>query len=173
MWIQAGALSPVPSYAIVSEAEVSAALGELADEAALHDRLGKAFRVLEAEQPALAYLLSHELETLERPSAQALLYYLFLLVFVAFRNAFGARIGRLEPEDLDATFERLLVDSQVRSQACHTESYSEDMIALGQPALLRLINGELDETLEDAADGAPILQALLTEVLALTQAVAP
>lgn len=173
MWIQAGALQPVPSYAVVVEAEVAAALSRLTADEAVQGRLAKAFRVLEHEQPALAQLLSSELESLERPAAQTLLYFLFLLVFLAFRSAFGPRLNAVEASDLHAALERLVVDGEVRSQTCFAQSYSEDVIALGQPALLRLIHGELDGELEHADDASPILQALLTEVLALTHAVAP
>jgi hypothetical protein len=173
MWIQAGALQPVPSYAVVGADDLAAIVLLLAADADLKHKLAEAFRRLEHEQPALADLLSGELSALEEPAAQAQLYFLFLAAYMAFRAAFGPRLSSIEASDLGSIIERLVVDGEVRSQACPEQSYSEDMIAIGQPALMRFVYGELEDSKEDLGDTGPILQVLLAEVLALTHAVAP
>ena len=89
MLIQKGALAAVPSYAVLAEDALAQVLKPLSDHATLQENLDAAFRQLEHEQPALAGFLSDELIELEPQPAQALAYFLFLLVFRAFRDHFG------------------------------------------------------------------------------------
>lgn len=173
MLIQPGALSPVPSYASVPPQAVAAVLQRLTAVASMQQPLDRAFRRLEAEQPELAGFIAGELSELEQPEAQALGYFLFLLVFLAFEEAFGRRLRRLEAEDLDAAIECLVADGEVRSQTCPAGSYSEDVVAVGQPALMDMLRGEIKAAAERIPEVDPILQALLVEVVALTTAVAP
>jgi hypothetical protein len=173
MWLQAGALQPVPSYAVVGHDDVAAVLVRLTSESGLEDRLDVAFKLLEQEQPSLASLLSGELSSLDQQAGQALLYFLFLVVFLSFRAAFGRRLATISQQDIGVALERLVLDGQVRSQACAANSYSEDVIALSQPALMRLVHDEVRHAPEDAGDVDPILQTSLVQILALTHAVAP
>jgi hypothetical protein len=173
MWIQAGALSPVPTYAVLADDALKGVVQRLADYKALQQRLDDGFRQLEREQPALAFFLSGELTELELQPAQALAYFLFLLVFMAFREGFGARLRELAEDDIDAALEQLLLDGEVRSRTCRAQSYSEDAIALGQPALMRIVQGEIENAPEEAGELSPIVQAVLVEIVALTHAVAP
>ena len=171
MLIQPGALSPVPSYAAVPAQAVAVVLQRLTAAGSLQHPLDVAFRRLESEQPELAGFIASELSELEQPEAQALGYFLFLTVYLAFEEAFHRRVRRLEPEDLDAALEQLVVDGEVRSQTCPAGSYSEDVVAVGQPALMDTIRGEIKAAAEKIPEVDPILQALLVEVVALTQAV--
>jgi hypothetical protein len=173
MWIQAGALAPIPCYAVVGEDVIAAVLRRLTADAALQQRLDAAFRLVEAEQPALAGFLATELSSLGAQPAQALCYFLSLCTFLAFREAFGARLGSLVQDDLDSALEQLVADGEVRSASCKHGSYSEDVIAIGQPALMRLVHTEIDLAPEGADDLDPVLQALLVQLVALTHAVAP
>jgi hypothetical protein len=129
--------------------------------------------MLEGEQPALASFLGNELAELEDAAAQALAYFLFLSVFMSFRETFGERLAQVAQDDLDAVLDRLIADSEVRGAACQANSYSEDAIALGQPALMRLVHNELRDGNPDATDAEPMLQALLVLIVALTDAVMP
>jgi len=171
--IQRGALSPVPSYAAVPEHAVLDALRRLTVEPALQPRLDAAFRRIEAEQPELASFVAGELSELEQAAAQALGYFLMVLVYVAFDEAFGQRLRSLDAADLDRALMQLVVDGEVRHAACTVGSYSEDAIALGQPALMTLLRSEVERAAEQSADVDPIMQALLVEIIALGAAVAP
>jgi hypothetical protein len=170
MLIGHGALEPAPGYAVVPEHSVLAVLRELGDDDLLRTRLDRQFRRLEAEQPTLADMLSSELTGMDAPG-QALAYYLFLTVCAAFRDAFGARLGEVGDIDLDRAIETLLADGEVRSQTCIAGSYSQDVVALWQPAVMRLVHAEVDAARE-AADADPVLQVLLVLIVALTRAVA-
>lgn len=172
MLIQLGALQPVPSYAVVPESVVLAVLRMLTCGKALQPPLDAAFRTLEREQPALAEFLAAELSEIEVPEAQALGYFLFLAVFIAFRDSFGSRLCAIASDDLETVLDRLLADGDIRSRTSPTETYSEDVIALGQPALMRLVRAEIEDEAASSEAG-PIMQALLVEIVALSSAVAP
>lgn len=171
MLIGHGALEPAPRHAEVPDHVVLAVLRELGDDDGLRARLDREFRRLEAEQPTLAEMLSSELTGLEEAAAQALAYYLFLAVCAAFREAFGLRLGPVSELDLDAAIETLLADGEVRSRTCIAGSYSQDVVALWQPAVMRLVNAEIDAA-QAAAHVDPVLQVLLVLIVALTRAVA-
>ena len=173
MLIQKGALAEVPSYAVLAEEALARVLSPLSDHGALQENLDAAFRQLEREQPELATFLSDELTELGPQTAQALAYFLFLLVFRAFRDHFGARLPEVSAGEIEAALQRLLTDGEVRSQTCIAQSYSEDMVALGQPALMRVIQAELEQAPDDAGELSPIVQTLLVEIIALTHAVLP
>jgi hypothetical protein len=173
MWIQAGALAPVPTYAVIAAEALHGVVQRLSDHTALQQRLDDAFRKLEREQPALARYLCVELHDLELQPAQAMAYFLFLLVFLAFREGFGARLREVADDDIEAVLAQLLADGEVRSRTCRVQSYTEDIVALGQPALMRVVQAEIDNAPQGAGELAPIVQAVLVEVVALTHAVAP
>jgi hypothetical protein len=169
MLIDKGALERVPAFAVVPEPVVIGVLRELSAED-MRPRLDRVFRRLENEQPALAGFLASELSALETGAGQALGYFLFLAVCSAFREAFGARIGPLTDADLDAALDTLLADGEVRSQTCPAGSYSQDAIAQGQPALMRLVHAEIADA-DDAPESDTVLQVVLVLIVALTRAV--
>jgi hypothetical protein len=171
MLIQAGALSPVPRWAAVPERAVAEALRRLTGEAGMQPRLDAAFRRLESEQPELAAFVAGELAELEQPQAQALGYFLFMLVYLAFEEAFGRRLRALEGDELEQALAQLLADGEVRGAACRFGSYSEDAIALAQPALMTLLRGEVEDAARQQTDVDAIMQAALVQILALSGAV--
>lgn len=172
MLIHPGALPLVPSYAVVSEDAVRAVLRSLTEGQAITTRLDGAFAQLEREQPALEAYLTSELDAIDEPSAQAFAYFLLLTVFMAFRRDFGARLSTVTSQDLALVVDRLVVDSEVRTQAYGADSYSEDRIAIGQPALMHLVRSEMQRGVAGES-AAALLQTLLVEIVALTAAVAP
>ncbi len=172
-WLQPGALATMPAYARVPEEVLAGVVRSLSGEPAAQQRMDAAFRVLERDQPALAAFLASELTSLDQQAAQALCYFLSLAVFLAFRESFGPRLGRLSQHDLDAALESLVADGEVRGQTCQAGSYSEDVIAIGQPAVMGLLGCEIELAPEEAGDLGQVMQALLLQVLALTHAVAP
>lgn len=179
MIVQRVALEPVPSYAVVDEESVVQVVQRVTRGDDAMNVLGAAFDRLERRQPSLASYLSDELGRSDEFGSQTLTYFLFLIVFMSFEEAFGHRIGEVRRSDLAQTFDRLTTDGELRDAATPGESYSEDAVSLGQPALMALIHGELERAIKSAhaadrpLDIDPIVQALLIEVLALTDAVVP
>jgi hypothetical protein len=171
MLIGHGALEPAPRFAEVPEHVVLAVLRDLGDDDGLRVRLDREFRRLEVEQPTLADMLSSELSGLYDGAAQALAYYLFLIVCGAFRDAFGARLGLVGELDLDRAIETLLADGEVRSQTCRAGSFSQDVVALWQPSLMRLVHTEIDAA-RTTVQADLVLQVLLVLLVALSRAVA-
>ncbi len=171
MWVAAGALEPVPSHAVVDETTVTSVLKSLTTGDALRGELDGAFRRLELRHPALAELLAAELADIESGASQALGYFLFLTVYVSFEQRFGARLGPIAHRQLDAALQRLVTDSEVRER-CAPQTCSEDVLAIGQPALMQLIDREIRKA-EDSAALVPMFEVLLVELLVLSEAVAP
>ena len=141
--------------------------------------LDRAFLSMEQRQPAIASFVAHDLADIEEPAAQAIGYYLAVLVVGAFEEAFGRRLGRVELSDLNGALDCLIVDGEVRGSSAGF--YSEDALALGQPALIKLLRAEIQRT-RPAADGGEAEQpgqldtfyeTLLVMIVALTQAVVP
>ncbi|MGD8858535.1 MAG: hypothetical protein PVI30_00885 [Myxococcales bacterium] len=172
MFVQRVALEAVPSYAIVDRTVITETLRSL-NAGDLREELDRTFRRLEIQQPALAEFVSAELGHIEGATGQALAYFLFLVVYLCFEDAFGQRLGRVVDEDVDSGLQRLITDGELRRSTCGGESYSEDAIALGQPALMTLVNEECDRAADATPDVDRIFESLLVEVLVLTQAVAP
>ena len=173
MWIQAGALAPTPGYAVVDKNAVAQVLRRLTAGDLLEPRLHASFRLLEREQPSLASFVADELSMLETSAGQALSYFLFLVAFLSFREAFGPRLGAVTQDDLDAALDQLVADSEVRGHTCGAGSYSEDVVAAAQPALMSLVQGEIELAPEGTGDLDAALQALLVHIVALGRAVAP
>jgi hypothetical protein len=110
-----------------------------------------------------------------------------MMVVLSFEEAFGRRLGCVELVDLTHSLERLITDGEVRATGNAGRFYSEDALALGQPAIMKLLRVEIDvamgtlprsaESDRDAADLGKQLetfyQTLLVLTLTLTQAVAP
>jgi hypothetical protein len=171
MWVAAGALEPVPSHAVVDETTVTSVLRQLTAGDALRVELDATFRRLELRHPALAELLAGELAEIESGASQALGYFLFLTVYLAFEQRFGARLGPIAHLQLDAALQRLVTDSEVRER-CAPQTCSEDVLALGQPALMQLIDREIRKA-SDTDALVPMFEVLLVELLVLSEAVAP
>lgn len=180
MFVQPVALPPVPEFARVAPAVLTKVLSRMlgGDSAALTLALDDGFRAMEQHQPSLAEFVSNELSQVDGQRLSAVAYFLSVLVHQAFGEAFGERVGRVEPNDLAQTVDRLVTDGQLRTQG-DTVTYSEDAIALGQPALVSLLRSEIDRVLDEAPDESrtpdvdALYEMLLVELLALTNAVAP
>jgi len=169
MWVSPGALTPVPSHATVDEATVGSVVRELLRGDALRSELDATFRRLELRHPALAELVAGEVAEIESAPGQSLGYFLYLTVYRAFEHRFGVRLGPISHQQLDAALERLVTDSEVR-ESCAPSTCSEDVLALGQPALMQLIDRELRKA-ENTEELMPAFEALLVELLVLSDAV--
>jgi hypothetical protein len=179
MFVERVALDEVPGYARIAPAVLNAVLSRMLCEPAGFARLLDAgFRAMEMRQPCLADYVAAEVAELPSPRVQGLGYFLAVLVFRAFEEAFGRRLASVQLQDVTAMLERLIADSQLRSQGAGGVSYSEDAIAVGQPALIGLLRTEVDRAVQDQPDAPwealdPFYETLLVMVLVLTHAVAP
>lgn len=180
MFVEPVALQPTPAYARISASVLESVLVRLGGSVGFRERkraLRASFRELERQQPALADYVASEVSELEAARVQALGFYLAVLVFGAFQEAFGPRLARVELTDINRMLALLIADSELRACAALGKTYSEDAIALGQPALVSLLRVEVDRAVHAAPEEAweaidPFYESLLVMVLALTQAVA-
>jgi hypothetical protein len=179
MFVERVALDPVPDYARIAPGVLNTVLARMVGTPAdLSKRLDASFHELERRQPCLADFIAREIAQLNAPSVQALAYFLAVLVYASFQEAFGVRLAQVERSDVMRMFDRLIADGELRSGGAAGASYSEDAIAIGQPALVSLLRSEVDRALAEDPDGPwesldAFYESLLVMVLVLTQAVAP
>jgi hypothetical protein len=179
MFVEPVALHPIPAYAQIAPSVLDSVLTRLSGAPREQKRAFRvSFRELELRQPALAEYMAAEVAELHAARVQSLGFYLAVLVFRAFEEAFGPRLSRVELVDINRMLALLIADSEVRSWAALGKTYSEDAIALGQPALVSLLRVEVERAVRAAPEEAweaidPFYESLLVMVLTLTQAVAP
>jgi len=178
MFVERVALDAVPGYARIAQGPVDAVLSRLLR--AEHGQvrtLRAAYLEMEQRQPRLAAYVAHELSELQLPEVQTAAYFLSVLVYRAFEEAFGARLSRIELPDINRALARLVADSELRAEHVRGKTYSEDAIAVGQPALLCCVRAQIDRAVQSQPDLAwesldLFYESLLVMVLVLTQAVA-
>lgn len=177
-FLQRAALRPVPPYAVVDEnalAQLEQTLDE--DDDKLQDTLDRAFRELDRLQPDLALYLTEELSRATDDVAQSLGYFLMVTVFMAFREAFPTRLAQVDADALEAALASLAADEALRADDPNEVLESDDVLAMGQPALIEFIQSHVQEALEVSPDDTNlddldnVYRAVLVEVIALTHAV--
>lgn len=179
MFVEPVALDVVPAYARIAQSVIDMVQKRMGRVSPSVDKLlAGSFRHMEQRQPALADFVAYELSELASQVLQSVAYRLCLLVFSAFEEAFGARVGRIELSDINRALSRLVADSELRSVWVPGNTYSEDAIAVGQPALVACLRAEVERAVADQ----PTLEwdnldrfyeSLLAMVVVLTHAVAP
>ncbi|HET6337278.1 MAG TPA: hypothetical protein VFG30_28840 [Polyangiales bacterium] len=187
MFVENVAFEPVPDYARVQSDVLREVRSRLLREPSLAAALDSAFVAIERRQPAVATFIAHDLAGIDAPTAQGVAYFLAMTVVLSFEESFGRRLGCVDLADLRDALERLLADGELRATGNAGRFYSEDALALGQPAIIKLLRAEFDvaigtlprnaESERDAADLTEQLetfyQTLLVLTLTLTHAVAP
>lgn len=179
-FLQRAALRPVPPYAVVEE-DALARLDEILDEDEnlIQDKLDRAFRDLDRTQPELARYLTDELGKSTDDIAQSLGYFLIVAVFMAFREAFPTRLGVVTADALEAGLASLAADEALREDDPNEVLESDDVLAMGQPALIDFVQEHVQEALEVAPEDTDLDQldnvyrAILVEVITLSHAVLP
>jgi hypothetical protein len=179
MFVEPVALEVVPAYARVAQTAVDTVAKRVCRVGSAVDKqLSGSFRRMEQRQPALAAFVAYELSELASQPLQTVAYRLSVLVYGAFDEAFGPRVGRVELTDINRALSRLVADSELRSVWVPGNTYSEDAIAVGQPALVARLRAEVDR----AVASQPALEwenldrfyeSLLAMVVVMTHAVAP
>ena len=179
MFVEPVALEVVPPYARIAPTTVETVAKRVWRPGPAVDKLlSGSFRQMEQRQPALAAFVAFELSELASAPLQSIAYRLSVLVYGAFEEAFGTRVGRVELTDINRALGRLVADSELRSEWVPGNTYSEDAIAVGQPALIARLRAEVDR----AVANQPALEwenldrfyeSLLAMVVVMTHAVAP
>lgn len=170
----------MPPYAVVEE-DALARLDEILDEDEnlIQDKLDRAFRDLDRTQPELARYLTDELGKSTDDIAQSLGYFLIVAVFMAFREAFPTRLGVVTADALEAGLASLAADEALREDDPNEVLESDDVLAMGQPALIDFVQEHVQEALEVAPEDTDLDQldnvyrAILVEVITLSHAVLP
>ncbi len=143
----------------------------------LQDILDSAYRELERRQPALSQWLAEEVALRSDELAQSLGYFLIVTVYRAFREAFPTRLGEVDESALEIALDTLRTDEQLRAADPLEVLDSDDVVAMGQPAVLGFVQHHLEEAIaqsggdSDLEDIDRIYRAILIEVIALGSAV--
>ena len=182
LWPARSAIRPVGPWALVPPDAVASAESEVSDDGDLEAQVMDAFAALERAQPTLGRWLRGVVEPVRDDTAQALGYFLAIVVHRAFATAFGARVRRVDDDALatvQATFEW---DEELRRGDADEVLESDDLVAIGQPHLMGFVRAQLEAALEPDEDGDPadvdldavanVYRAVLIEILALGHGVA-
>src|SRR5712671_3442080 len=101
MFVESVALHPIPAYAQIAPSVLESVLVRLTGAPREQKRAFRtSFRVLEKRQPALADYMAAEVAQLHAVRVQSLAFYLAVLVYRAFEEAFGPRLARVELVDI-------------------------------------------------------------------------
>lgn len=180
MFLRKAALRPVPRWAVVDDVALDAletTLGE--EDESLQGALDNGYREMDRLQPELAEWLASQVSSRDDELAQSVGYFLAVTVYLAFREAFPTRLGSVDAAELALALDTLAVDEELRANDPSEVFESDDVIAMGQPALLTYVQHHFDEALAQA-DGSPdldafdvVYRAILVEVIVLSHAVRP
>jgi hypothetical protein len=178
VFLRKAALRPVPSHAVVGDQAVEAVEETLGDaQDALQDALDRGYAELDRKQPALATWLADEVSGRHDELVQSLGYFLAVTVYLAFAEAFPRRLREVDGGGLQMALDTLAADEELRANDPSEILDSDDVVAMGQPALLAFVQHHLDQALEqagtelDLADLDRVYRAVLVEVIALSHAV--
>lgn len=178
MFLRKAAIPQVPDHAVVDEQAVEAvesSLGE--DENALQDTLDRGYRDLDRHQPTLGSWLAEQVSTRNDELVQSLGYFLSVTVFLTFQEAFPTRLDAVDDAGLRLALDLLTTDEELRENDPTEVLDSDDVVAMGQPAVLRFVQHHVQQALEqtegeiDLQDLDGVYRAMLVEVIALSHAV--
>jgi hypothetical protein len=178
VFLRKAALRPVPSHAVVGDQAVESVEETLGDaQDALQNALDRGYAELDRKQPALATWLADEVSGRHDELVQSLGYFLAVTVYLAFAEAFPRRLREVDDGGLQMALDTLAADEELRANDPSEILDSDDVVAMGQPALLAFVQHHLDQALEqagtelDLADLDRVYRAVLVEVIALSHAV--
>jgi hypothetical protein len=183
MWVRGAAIRPVPSYAVVDRdvldrIEEELAANGLSPKSDLDDAFGR----FEETQGALAQQAAQVLARPLDETALALGYFLTIAVWLAFERAFGARLGEVSEQQLEAAESALTLEEELRAAHAEEPLELEDVMAIEQPGVLAFVNEHVEAALEppedqprevDVDDVHAVYRNVLVLTLALSHAVSP
>ncbi|MCS6797505.1 MAG: hypothetical protein NZ898_03060 [Myxococcota bacterium] len=179
MFVRKAALRPVPRWAVVGQEAVDAVERLVTGtEPGLQRALDAGYRDLDRRQPFLAAWLAEQISTRGDELAQSVGYFLSVTVFLAFHEAFAGRLREIDREAIALAAGILQADEELRADDPAEVLDSDDVLRLGQPAVIDWVQHHVreaiaqadEETDLDALDA--VYRAILVEVIALTDAVA-
>ena len=177
-FLQRAAIRPVAAHAVVDESSIERVELALDAGTGLEPALDRGYRELDRKHPALAAFLSREIAARKDDVARSLGYFLVVAVYLIFREAFPTRLAEIDEDALSAAVDSLQTDEALRADAADEVLESDDVVAMGQPAVLDFVQQHLHEALEVAGEDADLEQlddvyrVVLIEVIALSQCVA-
>ncbi|MEQ8727324.1 MAG: hypothetical protein RID81_38955 [Sandaracinaceae bacterium] len=178
MFLRKAALRPVPRWAVVDDLAIDAleeTLGEAEED--LQRTLDGGYREMDRLQPELAEYLAGQVSSRNDELAQSVGYFLAVTVYLAFREAFPTRLTTVDESSLQLALSTLDVDEELRRNDPTEVLESDDVVAMGQPALVSYAQHHFDEALSQSEGGADldafdtVYRAILVEVIALSHAV--
>lgn len=180
MFVRKAALRPVPHHAVVDDRFVQSMVRGLDDDdGKLQETLDRGYHDLDSRQPAVAEYASIVLSGVADELIQALGYFLTVTVFLAFREAFPTRLVEVSSDDVAMAAATIEADEELRAADPTELMETDDVVAMGQPALVAFIQHHVEQALEQGASDAIDLAALdrvyrgvLIEIVALSHAVA-
>ncbi len=178
MFLRKAALRPVPGYAVVDSHFIDVIEQTLeADEDQLQEALDRGYRELDRMQPHLAPWIAEELSSGRDELVQSLGYFLSITIFMVFREAFPTRLVSVHESEIRVATELLAVDESLRANDPHEILESDDVVAMGQPAVVGFIQHHVEEAMTqsegdiDLEELDGVYRALLIEVIALSHSV--
>lgn len=141
--------------------------------------LSRVFRRCEGEQDALAAWLKRRLSAPIDDAARGLGVSMAMTTWLAFSLFAGRRLRKVSEEDCHAVEKLLDADQDLRRCDPSAIIESDDIIAVFQPELAKLIRKTMSQTLSsyaediDVDDVDTMYHMLLVEVLVLSYAVEP
>jgi hypothetical protein len=178
MFLRKAALRPVPRHAVVDEHFVQLVEAQLdAHEDDLQALLDRGYAEIDRRQPVLSDWLAEQLSMGHDELVQSLGYFLVITVYMTFREAFPTRLEEIDERALEIALETLTVDGELRANDPTETLDSDDVVAMGQPAVIQFVQHHVEEAV-DQAEGEVELEeldrvyrALLVEVIALSHTV--
>jgi hypothetical protein len=177
VFVRKAAIRPVPEYAVVEDRAVESVEDLLAGDDELQEVLDRGYRDLDRRQPTLGHWLAGEVSDRKDELVQSLGYFLAVTVFLSFREAFPTRLGTVDGGILQMALDTLEADEELRADDPTEVLDSDDVVAMGQPAVIGFVQHHVQQALEQA-EGEIDLQELdrvyratLVEVIALSHAV--
>jgi hypothetical protein len=176
--LHGSAIRPVPPFARVSQGvleEIERELGQDGEQA--RSELDGAFARFERTQPHLAELIAGVLAApLEEPPL-ALGYFLSIVVWLAFERSFGAALGLVGRETLEATRASIVVEAELHARTSR-EPFEVGSILVGtQPEVASFVREHVTVALAaegvDARGVRDVERAIVELTLALSSAVSP
>ena len=181
VWLAQSAIRPVPLYARVPATFVDSASASMADSNGTYipEVLFRAFQQCRKEQPGLSRWLEDRLVRLADDAACGLGLTLAMPIWVSFSQFTRQRLRIITAEDCIAVQNHLLADEELRRNDPKLIVETDEIIAINQPEVARLVRTKTNETLSRYASSVDVdevdytYRVLLVEVLVLSYAVPP
>lgn len=174
-----GALRRPPAWAVISEETLADIEQRLdVDGMDLQSLLDAGYAEIDSEQAILSAWVADRVAACHDELAQSLGYFLVITVFLAFKEAVGARLAQVDEEKIALAEVLLETDEELRAEDPLEVLQSDDIIGIGQPALVEYIQHHMTEAVGQAEGEPPVeefdfvYRTLLIEVIALTESVA-